>query len=181
MNKTYKLAPVEWDFSDGLLTRNFNKGDLICNAGVCYFYSAVKEGKFIGNLFIGTHWNPGKEPIVAIFMAEELMLLERCMSAVGERLSYSAYMIADEFVISDENELCNYKKFENGIVVNVTGDLFQFVITVLFPYNIYAKHANRKYVSGHNDHEVEVIVKDPKLVNLVIEYLTTTEGVGPNP
>ena len=88
--------------------------------------------------------------------------------------------IIDSF-ISDENELCNYKKFENGIVVNVTGDLFQFVITVLFPYNIYAKHANRKYVSGHNDHEVEVIVKDPKLVNPVIEYLTTTEGVGPNP
>lgn len=87
-------------------------------------------------------------------------------------------MIADEFVISDENELCNYKKLENGIVVNVTGDLFQFVITVLFPYNIYV---NRKRVSGHNEHEVVVKVNDPKLVYPVIEYLTTTEGVGPNP
>lgn len=31
---------------------------------------------------------------------------------VGERLSYSSYMIADVFVISDMNEFCNHKKNE---------------------------------------------------------------------
>lgn len=181
MNKTYKLEPMEWDLSGTRFSRHFTKGNLICNVGIYDFIVAMPERKFVGNLIIGTNWNPHDEPIIAIFMTEEMMLLERCISAVGERLSYSAYMIADEFVISDENELCNYKKFENGIVVNVTGDLFQFVITVLFPYNIYANNANWKHASCHNDHEVVVKVNDPKLVYPVIEYLTTTEGVGPNP
>ena len=61
--------------------------------------------------------------------------------------------------------------------MNVRGDLFQFVITLLFSYNIYER---RKRLSIYNDHEVVVKVQDPKLVS-VIEYLTTTEGVGPNP
>ena len=178
MSVTYKLEPVEWDLSGTRCSRHFDKGNLICNVGVYDFMVAMPERKFVGNLFIGTRWNPKQEPIIAIFMSEEMMLLGRCMSAVGERLSYSAYIIADEFVISDENELCNYKKFDNGIEVLVTGDLYQFVISVLFPYNIYV---SRKRVSRHNDHEVRVIVKDPKLVYPVIEYLTTTEGVGPNP
>lgn len=178
MKFNYKLEPVEWDLSGTRFSRHFAKGDLICNVGVYDFMVAMPERKFVGNLIIGTNWNPHDEPIIAIFMSEEMMLLERSMNAVGERLSYSAYMIADEFVVSDENELCNYKKFDNGIVVNVTGDLFQFVITVLFPYNVYER---RKRLSIYNDHEVVVKVQDPKLVYPVIEYLTTTEGVGPNP
>ncbi|MBQ8920242.1 MAG: hypothetical protein IJ056_09090 [Acidaminococcaceae bacterium] len=178
MSFTYKLEPVKWDLSGTRFSRLFNKGDLICNMGIHDLMIAMPERKFVGNLIIGRYWNPYDEPIIAIFMTEEMMLLERCMSAVGERLSYSAYMVADAFVISDENEFCNYKKFDNGIEVIVTGDLYQFIITVSFPYNIYV---NRKHASGYNDHEVVVIVKDPKLVYPVIEYLTTTEGVGPNP
>lgn len=34
--------------------------------------------------------------------------------------------------------------------------------------------------SDYNNHEVVVIVKAPKLVYPVIEYLTTTEGIEPN-
>lgn len=70
------------------------------------------------------------------------------------------------------------KKMRNRIEVNVTGDLFQFVITVLLPYNIYE---NKKRLLIYNDNEVVIIVKDPKLVYPVIEYLSMTEDVGPNP
>lgn len=174
MNMNHKLDPVPWELTGTWLFRHFNKGRLICNEGVYDFISAMKEGKFIGNLFVGTNWNPNKEPIIVIFMAQEMRFLERCISAVGEQLSYSAYMIADEFEISGENELCNNKKYENGVEVNVTGDLFQFVITVSFPHNL-----DRQIPFGRNDHEVIVKVQDSKLVYPVIEYLTTTEGVGP--
>ena len=176
MNTTYKLNPVPWKLSGDRITRHFNNGDLICNVGVYDLFTGMDEGKFVGNLFIGTNWNPYKEAIIAIFMAEEMKFLERCISAVGERFSYSAYMIADEFTISVDNELCNNKKFENGIEVNVTGGLFQFVITVSFPHN-----PDRKLAFNRNEHEVVVKVKDAKLVYPIIHYLTTTEGVGPNP
>ena len=174
MNTTYKLNPIPWELSGERFFRHFNKGGLICNVGVYDLFTGLDEGKFVGNLFIGTNWNPYKEPIIAIFMAEEMKLLERCISAVGERFSYSAYMIADEFTISDDNELCNNKEYENGIEVNVESDLFQFVITVSFPHN-----PDRKIPFDRNDHEVTVKVKDAKLVYPIIQYLTTTEGVGP--
>ena len=92
MNTTYKLNPVHWKLSGGRITRHFNNGDLICNVGVYDLFTGMDEGKFVGNLFIGTNWNPYKEAIIAIFMAEEMKFLERCISAVGERFSYSAYM-----------------------------------------------------------------------------------------
>ena len=174
MTTTYKLNPTPWELSGGRFTRHFNKGDLICNVGVYDLFTGMDEGKFVGNLLIGTNWNPDIEPIVVIFMAEEMKFLERCISAVGERFSYSAYMIADEFVVSDDNELCNNKIFENGIAVNIAGDLFQFVITVSFPH-----HTDRKLPFGRNNHEVMIKVKDAKLVYPIIQYLTTTEGVGP--
>ena len=174
MNTNHKLDPVPWELSGERFTRNFNNGYLISNVGVYDLFTAMGEGKFVGNLFIGTNWNSDKESIIAIFMADEMKFLERCISAVGERLSYSAYMIAEEFAISNDNELCNNKKFENGIEVNVAGDLFQFIITVSFPYN-----PDRKRSFGRNDHEVIVKVQDSRLVYPIIQYLTTTEGVGP--
>ena len=69
MNTTYKLNPVPWKLSGDRITRHFNNGDLICNVGVYDLFTGMDEGKFVGNLFIGTNWNPYKEAIIAIFMA----------------------------------------------------------------------------------------------------------------
>ena len=58
--------------------------------------------------------------------------------------------------------------------MNVASDLFRFIITVSFPHN-----PDRKRPFGRNDHEVIVKVQDSRLVYPIIQYLTTTEGVGP--
>ncbi len=168
----YKLNPVRWDLAGTRFTRHYNKGQMFCNTGTYDFLSARKTGTFVGHLIVGKNWSLEAEPIIITFMTQEMKLLECAISAVGERLSYNAYMVADEFDLPDENELCISKHFANGIDVNVSGSLFEFTITVSYPNN-----QNR--ITCRDFHTVIVKTNNPKLVYPVIEYLTTAEGIGP--
>ena len=62
MNTNYKLDSVPWELSGERYTRIFNKGDSISNVGVYDLFTAMDDGKFVENLFIGTNWNSDRDP-----------------------------------------------------------------------------------------------------------------------